>query len=73
MQVLACFAEYPELGEHIDRINVNGSGVSLSHLGASGAILAVRALYELKRIGGGKELCTMCIGGGQGIAVGVEL
>ncbi len=73
-QVLACFAEYPELGEQIDRINVNGSGISLGHpIGATGAILAVKALYELKRIGGGKGLCTMCIGGGQGIALGVEV
>jgi acetyl-CoA C-acetyltransferase len=51
------------------RTNPNGSGISLGHpLGASGAILAVKALHELKRIGGQYALVTMCIGGGQGIA-----
>ena len=72
-QVLACFEDYPELGDQLERINVNGSGISLGHpIGATGAILAVKALHELKRIGGGPGLLTMCIGGGQGIAVAVE-
>ncbi len=52
-----------------ERTNPNGSGVSLGHpIGATGAILAVKALYELRRIGGRYALVTMCIGGGQGIA-----
>jgi acetyl-CoA C-acetyltransferase len=52
-----------------DRTNPNGSGISLGHpIGATGCILAVKALYELKRIGGKRALVTMCIGGGQGIA-----
>jgi acetyl-CoA C-acetyltransferase len=52
-----------------DRTNPNGSGISLGHpIGATGAILAVKALYELKRTGGKRALVTMCIGGGQGIA-----
>jgi acetyl-CoA C-acetyltransferase len=52
-----------------DRTNPNGSGISLGHpLGATGCILAVKALYELKRINGKRALVTMCIGGGQGIA-----
>ena len=52
-----------------DRTNPNGSGISLGHpLGATGCILTVKALYELKRIGGKRALVTMCIGGGQGIA-----
>jgi acetyl-CoA C-acetyltransferase len=52
-----------------DRTNPNGSGVSLGHpIGATGAILTVKALYELKRTGGRRALVTMCIGGGQGIA-----
>ena len=73
-QVLACFAEYPELRERLDVINVNGSGISLGHpIGATGGILAVKALHELRRIGGGAGLLTMCIGGGQGIAVAVEV
>ncbi len=58
-----------ELGLPPERTNPNGSGVSLGHpVGATGAILAVKALYELRRIGGRYALTTMCIGGGQGIA-----
>jgi len=58
-----------ELGLPPDRTNPNGSGVSLGHpIGATGAILAVKALYELRRTGGRHALITMCIGGGQGIA-----
>ena len=52
-----------------DKTNPNGSGVSLGHpIGATGTILAVKALYELRRTGGRYALVTMCIGGGQGIA-----
>jgi acetyl-CoA C-acetyltransferase len=58
-----------ELGLPPDRVNPNGSGISLGHpIGATGAILAVKALYELRRIDGRYALVTMCIGGGQGIA-----
>jgi acetyl-CoA C-acetyltransferase len=58
-----------ELGLPPDRTNPNGSGVSLGHpIGATGTILAVKALYELRRSGGRYALVTMCIGGGQGIA-----
>jgi acetyl-CoA C-acetyltransferase len=58
-----------ELGLPPERTNPNGSGVSLGHpLGATGAILTVKALYELRRTGGRYALVTMCIGGGQGIA-----
>jgi acetyl-CoA C-acetyltransferase len=58
-----------ELGLPQERTNPNGSGVSLGHpIGATGAILAVKALYELRRTGGRYALVTMCIGGGQGIA-----
>ncbi len=58
-----------ELGLPPERTNPNGSGVSLGHpIGATGAILAVKALYELRRVGGRYALTTMCIGGGQGIA-----
>ncbi len=58
-----------ELGLPADRTNPNGSGVSLGHpIGATGAILVVKALYELARTGGRYALVTMCIGGGQGIA-----
>ena len=52
-----------------DRTNPNGSGISLGHpVAATGAILTVKTLYELKRTGGRYGLVTMCIGGGQGIA-----
>jgi len=58
-----------ELGLPPERTNPNGSGVSLGHpVGATGTILAVKALYELRRTGGHYALVTMCIGGGQGIA-----
>ena len=58
-----------QLGLPPERTNPNGSGVSLGHpVGATGAILAVKSLYELRRTGGRYALATMCIGGGQGIA-----
>ena len=58
-----------ELDLPVERTNPNGSGISLGHpVGASGAILVVKSLYELKRTGGRYALNTMCIGGGQGIA-----
>ena len=51
------------------RVNPNGSGISLGHpVGATGAIIATKAIYELMRIKGRYALVTMCIGGGQGIA-----
>jgi len=52
-----------------EKTNPNGSGISLGHpIGATGNILAVKAIYELQRTGGRYALATMCIGGGQGIA-----
>ena len=57
----------------IQIVNPNGGAVALGHpLGATGAILTIKALYELKRTGGRYGLVTMCIGGGQGIALVVE-
>jgi len=51
------------------KVNPNGSGISLGHpIGATGALITVKALHELNRIGGRYALVTMCIGGGQGIA-----
>ncbi|MCA9270261.1 MAG: acetyl-CoA C-acyltransferase, partial [Planctomycetales bacterium] len=62
-----------ELELPADRTNPNGSGISLGHpIGATGAILTIKALYELKRTGGKRALVTMCIGGGQGIAAAFE-
>jgi acetyl-CoA C-acetyltransferase len=55
------------------KVNPNGSGISLGHpVGATGAILTTKALYELHRTGGRYALVTMCIGGGQGIAAVFE-
>jgi acetyl-CoA C-acetyltransferase len=58
-----------ELGFDPAKVNPNGSGISIGHpIGATGAIITVKALYELQRIQGRYALVTMCIGGGQGIA-----
>jgi acetyl-CoA C-acetyltransferase len=58
-----------ELGLDPAKVNPNGSGISLGHpIGATGALITVKALYELQRINGKYALVTMCIGGGQGIA-----
>ncbi|CAO3410332.1 acetyl-CoA C-acyltransferase family protein [Azospirillum largimobile] len=55
------------------KVNPNGSGISLGHpVGATGAIITVKAIHELHRIGGRYALVTMCIGGGQGIAAVFE-
>ncbi|MGY8524289.1 beta-ketothiolase BktB [Paracidovorax citrulli] len=57
------------LGLDPAKVNPNGSGISLGHpIGATGAVITVKALYELQRIQGRHALVTMCIGGGQGIA-----
>ncbi|NGP52637.1 acetyl-CoA C-acyltransferase family protein [Thioalkalivibrio sp. XN8] len=56
-----------------DKVNPNGSGISLGHpIGATGCVITVKALYELERVGGRYALVTMCIGGGQGIAAVFE-
>lgn len=58
-----------QLGFDAARVNPNGSGIALGHpVGATGAIITVKLLYELHRVGGRYGLATMCIGGGQGIA-----
>ena len=58
-----------ELGLDPKKVNPNGGAVALGHpIGATGAILTVKCLYELQRTGGKYGLVTMCIGGGQGIA-----
>ena len=56
-----------------DRLNVNGSGISLGHpIGATGVRMATTLLHELTRRGGGSGLVTMCVGGGQGVAATFE-
>jgi acetyl-CoA C-acetyltransferase len=61
------------LGLDPERVNPNGGAVALGHpVGATGALITVKALHELERIGGKTALVTMCIGGGQGIALAIE-
>ena len=58
-----------ELGLDAERVNPNGGAIALGHpVGATGAILTVKALYEVERADLETALVTMCIGGGQGIA-----
>ncbi|MNP68876.1 Beta-ketothiolase BktB [compost metagenome] len=55
------------------KVNPNGSGISLGHpVGATGAIITIKAIHELRRTGGRYGLVTLCIGGGQGIAMVIE-
>lgn len=62
-----------ELGLDPKIVNPNGGAIALGHpVGASGAIILIKALYELQRTGGRYGLVTMCIGGGQGIALVIE-
>lgn len=62
-----------ELGLAPEKVNPNGGAIALGHpVGATGAILTVKAMYELERSGGRTALITMCIGGGQGIALAIE-
>ena len=68
----ACYVSR-ELDLDPAKVNPNGGAIALGHpVGATGAILATKALYELQRTGGRYGLMTMCIGGGQGIAVVIE-
>ncbi|WP_273523122.1 acetyl-CoA C-acyltransferase family protein [Rhodosalinus sediminis] len=61
------------LGLDPDKVNPNGGAIALGHpIGATGAIITIKALHELERIGGRYALVTMCIGGGQGIALALE-
>lgn len=67
-QSLACLAEWPDLDRSI--VNVNGGAIAIGHpIGCSGARIVTTLAHELRRMGGGWGLATMCIGVGQGIAV----
>jgi len=62
-----------ELGLDPARVNPNGGAIALGHpVGATGAIITIKAMYELERTSGKRGLITMCIGGGQGIALAIE-
>ena len=70
-QAMACIQE---LGADPERVNPNGSGIALGHpLGATGAIITVKLLSELRRRGGRLGLASLCIGGGQGMSAAFEL
>jgi len=69
-QAIACIRE---LGLSLDNTNVSGSGISLGHpIGCTGARLVVTILHEMRRRDLHRGLVTMCIGGGQGMAMVVE-
>jgi len=62
-----------QLGLDPEKVNVNGGAIALGHpVGATGAIIMTKLIYELRQRKGKYGLATMCIGGGQGIAVIIE-
>ena len=66
-------ASVDALGLHEDRVNANGGAIALGHpVGMSGTRLALTALYELRRRGGGHAVVSLCGGGGQGDALVVR-
>ncbi len=61
------------MGWDINKVNVNGGAIAIGHpIGASGARILVTLLHEMVRQGAKKGLATLCIGGGQGVALAVE-
>jgi acetyl-CoA C-acetyltransferase len=73
VQVLACLREWSLDEDDIERVNVNGSGISIGHpVGATGGRIMATLLHEMERRNAQFGLETMCIGGGQGIAAVVE-
>lgn len=72
-QALACVRDFAAMGIDPDKVNPMGSAIALGHpLGATGSILSLTAAYALRRTGQRYGLVTMCIGGGQGIAIVLE-
>lgn len=72
-QALACIRDFAEMGIDPEKVNPMGNAIALGHpLGATGAILTLTCGYALRRTGGRYGLVTMCIGGGQGIALVLE-
>jgi len=62
-----------ELGLDMDKVNVSGGAIAIGHpIGASGARILVTLLHQMERTGAKKGLATLCIGGGQGVALAVE-
>jgi acetyl-CoA C-acetyltransferase len=73
-QVIACFRAWELTAGDLERVNVNGSGISLGHpVGATGVRILTTLAHEMRRRGSRYGLETMCIGGGQGLAAVFEL
>jgi acetyl-CoA acetyltransferase family protein len=72
-QALACIRDFAEMGIDPEKVNPMGSAIALGHpLGATGAVLTLTCAYALRRNGQRYGVVTMCIGGGQGIALVLE-
>ncbi|MBM3792192.1 MAG: thiolase family protein [Acidobacteria bacterium] len=72
-QALACIADFEKMGIDPDKVNPMGNAIALGHpLGATGAVLTLTCAYSLRRTRKRYGLVTMCIGGGQGIALVLE-
>jgi acetyl-CoA C-acetyltransferase len=75
-EAFACVAMAPiqELGIAHDKVNVNGGACALGHpIGASGARIIVTLLHALRARGGGRGIASLCIGGGEAVAIGLEV
>ncbi len=71
---VVAMAAIKELGLSPERVNVNGGAVALGHpIGARGARILTTLLYALKRTGGKRGIASLCIGGGESVALAVEL
>jgi len=67
-------AVHKEMGWDLSKVNVNGGAIAIGHpIGASGARILVTLLYEMQRRHAKKGLASLCIGGGMGVAMAVEL
>ena len=75
-EAFACvtMAAMHDLGIAHDKVNVNGGACALGHpIGASGARIIVTLLHALRNRGGGKGIASLCIGGGEAVAIGIEV
>jgi len=72
-QALACIRDFEKMGTDPETVNPQGGAIALGHpLGATGAVLTLTCAYALRRAGKRYGVVTMCIGGGQGIALVLE-
>ena len=69
-----CIAIYRELGLDMDKVNIRGGAIALGHpIGASGARILTTLLYALKGLSGSRGVASLCIGGGEAVALAVEM